>query len=189
MSLKSFRRKHLRAPLKTEFLFENEGHVFKGRTSNISEGGILLSSLPCIPKANLIHMMIDLPYIPELQGLQSKNILQLKKESFDRQIIRLSGRIVRSFEAESEVDQIFETNIGCQFLNLSDDVETSIRDYVSRCSRNTIYLLSLFEQVNVKASNLDFIRRVAYLLGYNESSKMATLRQKVLHDYHSLESL
>ena len=52
-------------------------------------------------------------------------------------------------------------------------------------AKNIIFLLGLFQ----KSSQVEALRNVAKMLGYNDQEKLTLLRQKVLHGYQSLESL
>ncbi|MBF0299748.1 MAG: PilZ domain-containing protein, partial [Oligoflexia bacterium] len=76
---KKFQRKHLRAPIRTMILYEDEGHVFKAQLSNISKGGVLVSNLPNLPTINIIGTVIDIPEMPvvksdDLSKLQAINL-------------------------------------------------------------------------------------------------------------------
>ena len=70
-----FRRAHLRAPLNSILLYEDDGHVFKAGTINISEGGVLLENLPRIPEINAMPLMINLLFLPELSRQRMDQLL------------------------------------------------------------------------------------------------------------------
>ncbi len=184
-----FQRKHIRAPLKSEALYIDENSVFKARTLNISEGGILLSELPHVPEINAIPMMVALIHYPKLGTLSPEKIKSLNTDSFSRSIIKLKARMVRTFEGKSTVEKLFLTHIGCELYPLSEDTQKEIVDYVNTFAKNTVYLLSLFESNHHKKEQVELVRKVAEILGYDSTMAMPLLRLKVLHDYQSLESL
>lgn len=181
-----FQRAFLRAPLKTQVLFQDDEYVLKARILNISEGGILLENLPHIPEVPAIPLVLDLPSIPDLLSTPKPQLLHLKLEELPRKIIRVKARLVRKFEGESEIDALFVTKIGCEFVKATEEERDVIREYVARFTKNIVFLLNQFESSN---KDLEVLRKTAELLGYGGEEKIAFLRQKVLHDYQSLESL
>ena len=189
MQPQRMRRKHLRAPLKTEFLYVSDEYVLKGRVNNISEGGILLSEIAQVPPVNSIPIMVEIPEFPDFQKLGADRILKLKKEAFGRSIVRFRCAIRRKWEGASDVEKVFVTNIGCQFVNPTVEQIEVVRQYVSLFARNTIYLLQLFESMGKSKTQKEVLRNVSHFLGYSPTEKLSSLRQKVLHDYQSLESL
>ncbi len=189
MSKGRFQRTSLRSPLKTFVLYENEGFVFKAKTLNISEGGVLLCDFPIVPEINAIPLMLALPRFPELSSLPHDSIRKLSLDDFERDIFRTKARMVRTFEGQSAVDKIFVTHIGCEFVKPTDVNKALIANYVSTFAKNTIFLLNLFESMGKNPKNIETIRSAAKLLGYSPDEKIAMLRLKVLHDYQSLESL
>ena len=184
-----FQRKHLRAPLKSMCLYVDEEHVFKARVLNISEGGILLSELPHIPEINSLPMAIDLIQFPRLQHLSLEEIKHFNHQDCDHIILKTKAKMVRSFEGKSQVDQVFINFIGCEFYSPSSDFKMEVFRYVETFAKNTIYLLSLFESLGNRTEQLELLRCVAHILGYDRRMKIPLLRAKVLHDYQSLESL
>ncbi len=184
-----FRRAHLRAPLNSTLLYEDDGHVFKAATLNISEGGVLIENLPRIPEINAMPLMLDLLFLPEFSRQRMDQLLSKSMSDFERKIFRTKARMVRSFDVKDEVDQIFITRIGCEFVKPPKDSLDLIREYVTRFAKNTIYLLSLFESHGNRPEQIYFLRHISGLLGYASQQPLAILRQKVLHDYQSLESL
>jgi len=182
-------RKFLRAPLKSICLYVDGEHVFKARVLNISEGGILLSEFPHIPEINSLPLAIDLLQFPRLQGLTLDQLKHLNPEEFPRSILKTKARMVRTFEGQSPVDRIFVNFIGCEFFNPTSEFKMAVFQYVETFARNTVYLLSLFESLGNRTEQLELLRTVAHLLGYDRRMKIPLLRAKVLHDYQSLESL
>ena len=185
----TFQRAHLRAPLKTKILYLDDEFVFQAYTQNISEGGVLLENLPHVPEINAIPMMISLVNFPELSLLGKETLLSLHLKDLHRDIIRMKARIVRSFEGQSDVDKIFVTKIGCEFVKPGDEEQALIDQYVSRFAKNLIFLLNIFEGRGFKGDRKPLIRKVASLLGYDGEMQIAQLRLKCLHDYQSLESV
>ena len=92
------KRQYLRSPLNTYFLYEDDEYVFKGKVSNISEGGILLKELPHVPEQDVIPVVLDLPKFPEFSTIPKGSLINLGKESFEHLIIRAKVKIKRSFE-------------------------------------------------------------------------------------------
>lgn len=182
-------RKYLRAPLKSICLYVDGEHVFKARVLNISEGGLLLSELPHIPEINSLPLAIDLLQFPRLATMNLDQLKSLNPEEFPRTILKTKGRMVRTFEGQSNVDRIFVNFIGCEFFNPTPEFKIAVFHYVETFAKNTVYLLSLFESLGNRAEQLELLRTVAHILGYDRRMKIPLLRAKVLHDYQSLESL
>jgi hypothetical protein len=182
-------RKFLRAPLKSTALYVDGEHVFKSRILNISEGGLLLSELPHIPEINSLPIAINLILYPRFQGMSLDDVKQLSSDDFTRKIIKTKVRLVRSFENQTNVDRVFINFIGCEFYNPVEDFKLDVFSYVETFAKNTVYLLSLFESLGNRTEQLELLRCVAHLLGYDRRMKVPLLRAKVLHDYQSLGGL
>lgn len=189
MSDPRLQRKYLRAPLKSQCLYVDEEHVFKARILNISEGGVLLSELPHIPEINSLPVALNIIHYPRFSSLTFDQIKNLNVDEFERTILKTKVRMVRSFENQSPVDRVFVNFIGCEFYNPPPEFKKFIFDYVETFAKNTVYLLSLFESLGNRTEQLELLRAVAHLLGYDRRMKIPLLRAKVLHDYQSLESL
>ena len=184
-----FQRKHVRAPLRSICLYVDGEHVFKAKTLNVSEGGLLLSELPHIPEINSLPMMMAMPVYPKLANLTLEDLKQIDIENLPRKILKVKSRLVRSYEGQTNVDKVFINFIGCEFYYTSEEFRDYITEYVETFARNTVYLLSLFESLNKRSEQLETLRYVAHILGYDRRMKIPLLRAKVLHDYQSLESL
>jgi hypothetical protein len=182
-------RKFLRAPLKSTCLYVDGEYVFKARVLNISEGGILLSDLPHIPEINSLPLALQLPLFPRLQNLSLEELKVLNIDELPRTILKTKARMVRTFEGQSNVDKVFVNFIGCLLVNPSAEFKLGVSKYVETFSKNTVFLLSLFESLGNRADQLEHLRSVAHSLGYDRRMKIPLLRSKVLHDYQSLESL
>jgi c-di-GMP-binding flagellar brake protein YcgR len=180
-----FRRAHLRAPLKGDVLYIDDGHALRARGDNISGGGILLESMPHVPAITDISLMFSLTVFPEFHRCSPDILMDTTRASLDRQIFRGEAKIVRSFEGLSEAQRAFVTKIGCQFTRVDEKAIAAVTHYVSTFSRNIVHVLSLF-QSNAKTEQ---IVHLAGMLGYQTDEKMPMLRLKILHDYQSLEGL
>lgn len=189
MSDPRLQRKFLRAPLKSTALYVDGEHVFKARILNVSEGGMLLSELPHIPEISSLPIAFNLINYPRFQGMAFDDLKQLSVDDFERTILKTKVRMARSFENQSNVDRVFINFIGCEFYNSTPELKSAISNYVESFTKNTVYLLSLFESLGNRVEQLEVLRTVAHLLGYDRRMKIPLLRAKVLHDYQSLESL
>jgi hypothetical protein len=184
------KRRHLRAPLRFEFLYEDEGHVLKGKIKNISEGGILLSEISKIPAINRLPVLIPITHYPEFSQLGTEKLLSISNDHrFPKTILRMRAKIVRTFKGQSDAEKVFVDNIGCEFVTPSENDLAVVRQYVSIFARNVIYMLNLFENAGRSKETVECIRKMALLFGYQEMERLPLLRQKLLHDYQSLESL
>ncbi|NOT78896.1 MAG: PilZ domain-containing protein [Bacteriovoracaceae bacterium] len=182
-------RKFTRAPLKSQALYVDGEHVFKAKVLNLSEGGILLSELPHFPETKILPIAVSLIHYPRFAGMVHDELKQLSVDDFERSIVKTTVHIMRNYENQSNVDKVFINYIGCEFYKPSPEFKLAIFDYVDVFSKNTIYLLSLFESLGNRAEQLETLRTVAHLLGYDRRMKVPLLRAKVLHDYQSLESI
>ena len=96
---------------------------------------------------------------------------------------------MRTFENQNKIDMVFINFIGCLFENPGEEFKQQVLSYVETFAKNTVYLLSLFESLGNRPEQLEHLRTVAHLLGYDRRMKLPLLRSKVLHDYQSLGSL
>jgi len=170
-------------------MYVDEDHVFKAKTINVSQGGILISELPHVPEINAIPMMISMPIYPRFSELTFEQIKKINPQSFPKKIVKVKARMVRSFGNQTAVEKVFVNFIGCEFFYCSDEFNDYINKYIETYTSNTVYLLSLFETNSKKAEGVELLRKVASLLGYDGTMKLPLLRAKVLHDYQSLESV
>lgn len=184
-----FQRRHVRAPLRSTCLYVDGEHVFKARTLNVSEGGVLLSELPHMPDINAFPMMLSMPIYPKLSIMSYDELKGIEIENLPRKILKVKSRLVRSYEGQTNVDKVFINYIGCEFYFTSPEFENYITEYVETFAKNTVYLLSLFESLSKRSEQLETLRLVAHILGYDRRMKIPLLRAKVLHDYQSLESV
>lgn len=182
-------RRHLRAPLISNALYVDDDHVFKAKTLNISEGGVLLAELPHVPEINALPVAINLISYPRFQGKSLDEVMSFSVDDFPRKILKTKLKMVRTFTNQSPVDRVFVNFIGCEFHHPAPELVEEIKTYVETYTKNTVYLLSLFESLRNKPDQVEYLRQIAFLMGYDRRLKVPLLRAKVLHDYQSLESL
>ena len=80
-------------------------------------------------------------------------------------------------------------NLGCEFIDIRREAQELIKDYVRTFGVDIVYTLTLFEQGTHKEEVSSLIRKCVELLGYDRAMSMAKIRENLLHDYQSLESL
>ncbi|MBT5094967.1 MAG: PilZ domain-containing protein [Halobacteriovoraceae bacterium] len=179
----------MRSPLKTQVLYLDDGYVLKADTLNVSEGGVLIENLPHVPDNPDVDLLISIPIYPEFSKLDTKQMMAIDPGHFDQHVLRMEGKIVRSFEGNSDVDKVFISHIGCAFVNPKPVLILSIQNYVMLFARNVKHLLGCFESSKNKDDEVEAIKNMAFCMGYDREQEYNQLRQKVLHDYQSLESL
>jgi hypothetical protein len=183
-----FKRAHLRAPLKSTALYDSDGYLLKAKIENISEGGILLANLPHFPEQREFWALLELISYPSFSRFSYDRILQTRQSDFERNILPVKCKIVRSYQDVLGVDKLFINNIGIQFTDVGGKEQALISDYVEVYKRNIIYFLGLFEN-SQSDIRLKVIRKLADLFRYEEGLALRILRSKILHEYQSLESL
>lgn len=188
--IKDYKRLHLRAPFYEYVLYNIDGHIFKTIAGNISEGGLLLKNVPHIPEDEneIISFAISIPQMPYLKNYNLERLRSYTNEIFTSNIIKLRGTIARKIGA-SDVDQIFLTQIGIKFIEPDPLELKKITDYVNITSSNIIYLLMLIDTINDDEDQINKVRHVAKILGYDSTLKISLLRHLVHHDYQSLQWL
>ena len=179
------RRKHLRAPLHTNFLYKDSRGVRKGTVENISEGGVYLTGLDDTPPNQIFDVFFDLPEIVNFSGLPMSEILSLGRESFKHHVFHAELEVKRS----NDIGHNNSLAIGCEFFKIDSDQQDLIKRYVSNYATNIVFTLSLFEQGIHRREVKELVMKSVDLLNYPRIEKTADLRQKLLHDYQSLESL
>lgn len=187
--MKSYQRRYLRAPLKESMLYADGPYVFRAKTLNISEGGILLSELPSFPESDQVPLMLSLPQIPSLKNFSILKMQTFSKELFPRHVIRAKAKMVRREELSQNLDNIFRTRIGLQFNRIGAQDQKTIEGYVIGFSSNLIYLQTLVDAFNTDEETKLRTRTLAGILGYSNIEKISELRSLVTHDYKSLQWL
>jgi len=187
---RSYRRKHLRAPYPFEVLFSDDGFVHKARAINISEGGLLLDRVPHFPASDDISFMMALPQFPYLKNFSIEKLKNYTSDLLPVKVIRLRARMVRKIAEESDVDAIFSgIKVGLQFTEVDQYAQKDIAEYVNVFASNLIYLQVLIDSVNADKKNLEKIRILSRILGYESITKLSLLRKKLSEDYLSLQWL
>lgn len=187
--IKSYQRRHLRAPFKESILYADGQYVLKAQSLNISEGGILLGELPSFPEKDEVPLMISIPQIPSLKNFSLLKMQTFSKELFSQRVIRAKARMVRREELSQNLDNIFRSRFGLEFINITPLDQKQIEDFVTTFSSNLIYLQTLIDSFNTDDETKIRVRTLAKILGYNDTDKIAHLRALVTHDYKSLQWL
>jgi hypothetical protein len=186
---KNYQRRHLRAPFRESILYADGSFVLKASTLNISEGGILLDELPSFPQTDEVAILVSLPQLPSLKNFSMLKMQTFSKELFSRHVIRAKARLARRDELSQNLDNIFRSKFGLEFVRISDSDQKHIEDFVTTFSSNLIYLQTLIDSFNTDEETKQRVRTLAKILGYDETEKIAQLRAKVTQDYKSLQWL
>ena len=185
----NLKRRHLRAPLRNEVVvIDSDGSNCLASVGNISEGGIFIHGVQFSPQDNSFSLFFELPIIPDMTKFSRKELLNFDQGSFEYKVIGAlaeSRRVTESIDSNNH--QAF--SVGCEFVDLRAESQEEIKRYVSQYSVNIVYVLSLFEQGTNKDEIKKLIKKCLSLLGYDVSISLNSLREKLLHDYQSLESL
>ncbi len=178
------KRQFNRAPLRTFTLYSDEGFVFKARLQNISEGGILVESLPHLPGVTEVPFFIDLPIIPKLNQLNDDEIFAINNSDLKRCFIRVVAKTVRRVGETTSVDDMF-IQIGCQFSRIDESERALIAEYVEVFKDNLNFLIGILKD---KGDQIDEkrIKKVSQILGYGEIKSTMLLNQKLITDRSSL---
>jgi len=185
MTLKDYKRQHLRAPLVSPFVYSRAGRVLKGLVENISEGGMLLKHMPPLHLDEEIWGVFEIVQYPVFSHYKFDELNLMDRKSFNSQIIRVQIRPVRKVELKGE-GNIVSRYIGVVFLDHHNEKKIVVSDYVKTFTKNIIFLLKKIES-NIGNGEMSEIRLLAELLGYPKEIKISNLRQKVLHDYQNLQ--
>lgn len=186
---RGYQRIHLRAPYKESVLFVHENFVFKAHTLNISEGGMLLDQIPQFPQGEDVSLMISLPQFPYFKNFTLEKLKNFTNDLFPKKVVRLKCEVVRKIGIKSQVDEVFTSRIGVKFTEIDSMTQKKIAEYVNVFASNLIYLQVLIDSINADEQNLEKIRLLSTLLGYEKEIKVAQLRKDVMHDYQSLQWL
>lgn len=187
--IKSYQRRHLRAPFKESILYADGPYVLKAQALNISEGGILLGELPSFPAKDEVPLLISLPQLPSLKNFSLLKMQTFSKELFSRHVIRARARMVRREELSQNLDNIFRSKFGLEFIHITPQDQKQIEEFVTTFSSNLIYLQTLIDSFNTDEETKVRVRTLARILGYDTTEKIAHLRALVTHDYKSLQWL
>ena len=187
---RDYQRTYLRAPYFEPVLYVDNGFVFKASTLNISEGGMLLNQVPHFPEKNeIVSLMISFRQYPYFKNFNLDRLRNYSDDVFPKIIVRVKSQMVRKIGMQSKLDEIFESRIGLKFIDVSHEAAQSIKDYVSVFLSNLIFLQVLIDSLNANESNLEKVRLLSEILGYDPKMKIALLHKTVQHDYRSLQWL
>jgi len=132
----NYQRKHLRAPFKESVLYADGNYVLKAHALNISEGGLLLDELPSFPEKDEVAFMISLPQLPALKNFSLLKMQTFTKELFQHKVIRVKCKMVRREQLSQNLDNIFRSRFGLQFIGISDTDQKVVEDYVLNFASN-----------------------------------------------------
>lgn len=187
---RDYKRTYLRAPYRQEVLYVDDDFVFKAKTLNISEGGMLLDQIPHFPdESTEVPLMIKLPQYPYLKNFTLEKLKSFNADMFNSKVIRLKCRMVRKIGVKSKVDHAFVSRVGVKFTEIGPREKKLINDYVNVFSSNLIYLQVLIDSMYADKNNLEKIRLLSEILSYSPETKISQLRKDVQHDYISLQWL
>jgi hypothetical protein len=189
IKVKSYQRRHLRAPFKENILYADDSFVLRARALNISEGGLLVDELPSFPATDEVPLILSLPQLPYFKNFSILKIQTFSRELFGQNVVRVKGRMVRREELSQNLDNIFKARVGIQFVGLGAQEQKLIETYVSTFSSNLIYLQTLIDSFNSDDETKVRVRTLGKVLGYGEAEKIAHLRAIVSHDYKGLQWL
>ena len=184
---KKYKRTALRSPMKSQFIYSWDKKVQRSRTFNISQGGILVEAIPTVKVGDVISIMMELPKIPVFSNLKEQEIRDLVPLKFRRDILRRQIEGVRAHEGPISFDKSIVSQMGGKFFKSSDNLINEINDYVGVYKKNVVFLLNLIADLGQGKKHMPMLAHIAYLLGYQIKDSISLLRQKVLHDYQSLE--
>jgi hypothetical protein len=190
MSLrKTYQRKHLRAPFRERVLYSDGKYLLRARAFNISEGGLLIEELPSFPESDELKIILSLPQIPMLKNFSLLKMKNFTKTLFPSKVVIASARMVRRQELSQQLDNIFKSKFGLEFVNLNPVDQKLIDEYVSTFSSNIIFLQMLIDSFNTDDETKNKVRFMANILGYLDIERIAELRAIVSQDYKSLQWL
>lgn len=189
MMKKSYQRRHLRAPFKETVLYADGSYVLKATALNISEGGLLIDELPSFPETDQVPIMISLPQLPSLKNFSLLKMQTFSPELFSKHVIRVKAKMVRREQLSQNLDNLFRSRFGLEFIRISAADQKYIEEYVTTFSSNLIYLQTLIDSFNTDEETKVRVRTLAKILGYHDTERIAQLRSLVTHDYKSLQWL
>ena len=184
---KKYQRTALRSPMKSNFLFCFGNNVGKSKTLNISQGGLLMEEIKGVKVGDVFPIMVELPRIPLLPLIGEKKIYQLNPLKFERDIIRTKIEVVRIYKGQTSFKEGEIGQMGGKFFQISKPFEREINDYVLSFKKNVVFILNLIADLGQGKRQMPLLKHISFLLGYEVQDNISLLRQKVLHDYQSLE--
>lgn len=186
---RGYQRRYLRAPYRQEILYASEDFIFKAKTLNISEGGLLLDEVGHFPEDDVIPFMLILPQYPLFKDFTLAKILAYDPTSLEPKIVRFRARMARKIGLKTKIDGVFASQIGLQIKDVSNFDQAKISTYVDVFASNLIFLQVLLDSLHSHKTNLTKARKISEYLGYEKDMKLALLRKNVQEDYRSLQWL
>ncbi|MAW07596.1 MAG: hypothetical protein CME61_04865 [Halobacteriovoraceae bacterium] len=180
------KRRHLRAPLNNECLIKVDQHILKVNALNISEGGALLSELPNLEDRATITAFFEVPRLPSFSLMTTNDLFNLDR---DKNFAEVQGVVLELKRKVLPNSQSGVVSGGFEFVDLRRESQEKIKEYVSAFGANIVFTLSLFEQGVQKIEVKELIRKCVHALGYPDKMSLGKIRETLLHDYQSLESL
>jgi hypothetical protein len=189
MSMKTYQRRHLRAPYREDLLFADGPYVLKARAQNISEGGLLLSEIPSFPAADEVPVLLAVTKIPSMKNFTLLKLQTFTREIFTRHVIRAKARMVRRQQLAGNLDNLFNVRIGLEFVRIDPADQRCLEEYVGNFAANLILLQTLVDSFNTDEETRLRARSLAQILGYGGTDRIAQLRTEVTADYKGLQWL
>jgi hypothetical protein len=187
--MKSYQRRFLRAPFREVIIYADGEIVSQAKALNISEGGLLLGEIPVFPNRDEVPLLIALPQIPIFRNFSLLKMQTFSKDLFPKQIIRVKARMVRREELSLDLENLFRSRFGLEFVKVDPLDQKKIDTYVTSFASNLIYLQTLIDSVSNDEESKLKVRVLAGILGYRDSERLAQLRSTVHKEYRSLQWL
>lgn len=187
--MKNYQRRHLRAPFKECILYSSDQYVLKARAINISEGGVLLDELPSFPTRDDVPIMFCIQEFPQLKNFNLLKLQTFNREIFPKHVIRAKVKMVRRVQLAQNLENIFQSRFGLEFIRMTPGDQKVIEEYVTSFSSNLIHLQTMMDSYNSDEENKIKVRTLAKILGYDGDEKVSQLRNLVTNDYKSLQWL
>ena len=189
MSNGNYQRRYLRAPYREEIIYSDGENVLKASTLNISEDGMLINYLPSFPVKEDVQLIVPLRALPILKNMNYYNLQNFSAELMETKIVRIRARMVRKDQLSQDLDNIFKSKFGLNFISIQQNGQKVIEDYVTSFASNIVYLQTLVDSFNTDEETRQRVRLIAKILGYKSTDKIAKLRVDVDQDYKSLQWL
>jgi hypothetical protein len=187
MKSKNYQRRHLRAPLRGSVLYADGDYVLKGTTLNISMGGLLIDQLPNFPESDDVSILLSLPHFPLLKNFSLLKMQTFSSDLFARKVIRAKAKMVRREQLSQNLDNIFRSRFGLEFIRIAGIDEQHIEEYVTNYAYNLVYLQTLIDSFNSDDETKKRARALAHILGYKNVDRIVDLHSAVSQDYKSLQ--
>jgi len=104
-------------------------------------------------------------------------------------VIRVKAKMIRREQLSQNLDNIFRSRFGLEFIRINDQDQKHIDDYVMNFASNLIFLQTLIDSFNSDEETKIRARALASILGYKDIEKITHLHSAVTEDYKSLQWL